>query len=435
MSEELQKIKEGPKDYRLKNFIRYLEKRGKTTKFVESGNRHKLEELDLDQLLFDEELETRQRDESSDDEIKKSMAHEETEFVKELGIEKSLLSTFYSWTKDQLLDPELNPIIRHPIIKRTIAKTGFIPVPGIHYGTKRFPLQTALYRGFRGKHLDPYWTGLGGGRSKSFKSYYRALPSIYGRKPWARIFGGQGHPLNLKNRCLGRNKYNEPCRRHALNGDRFCYVHQGQKARSIQTPLAVEKRNFPLPSYYKKYLGPTLRERLENLSKENGGTVDLTEELIVARNNLGEELALLERLENSDQKNKMKARRIIINAIKEQSEQIRKITLSQQRLLQRGNPGVIGIRQMNWLIAEFMNILHQAVDLSEDEILKISDKLHSMSLPANPNTDMGDPEHLEVVIGTNASASRFLESSSTDDDEDITEADGEGNSQDPSLVD
>lgn len=97
-----------------------------------------------------------------------------------------------------------------------------------------------------------------------------------------------GHPR----RCQAKNRARKQCARWALTTSNYCQFHGGRRA----TQIIVSPR-FRVPSFYGKYLGPKLTERVRAaLSKSHEEQITLYEELAVTRATACQALALAQPL-------------------------------------------------------------------------------------------------------------------------------------------
>ena len=104
----------------------------------------------------------------------------------------------------------------------------------------------------------------------------------------------EGHP----NQCKAKSqRTRQRCRRWALVTSEYCQFHGGRRAAVFYCKTGKNR----LPRFYSKFLGPKLKERVEELlNAPHDEQVSLYEELAIARSNACQALKLAQPLFDDD---------------------------------------------------------------------------------------------------------------------------------------
>lgn len=138
----------------------------------------------------------------------------------------------------------------------------------------------------------------------------------------------EGHP----NQCRTKSQVTRRrCRRWALRGSGFCQFHGGRRAAAIYCKTGQRR----LPSFYSKYLGPKLSERVkELLDSPHEEQVSLYQELAVARASACEALKLAQPLFDEKQAEKLspETKSLIVATLGQAMTNVKDIVLAASRL-------------------------------------------------------------------------------------------------------
>jgi len=162
--------------------------------------------------------------------------------------------------------------------------------------------------------------------------------------------------------CRARSRVTrERCKRWALVGSNYCQFHGGRRAQQLV------QRKIKLPSFYSKYLGPKLSERVkELLSKPHNEQVALYEELAVARAGACEALKLAQPLfEEKELSDETKS--LIISTLNSAMANVKDLVLAASKL-EKEQDDKVSIKVINLIVYQIIVAINEVCGTEHQSI-------------------------------------------------------------------
>jgi len=160
-------------------------------------------------------------------------------------------------------------------------------------------------------------------------------------------------PDGHKNQCQAKSQRTRVrCKRWALRGANNCQFHGGRRAAALYCKTGRRK----LPSFYSKYLGPKLSDKVkELLDVPHDEQVSLYQELAIARANACEALKLAQPLYNDDATSKLtpELRSLMISTLRDAMSNVKDLVLAASKLEKEAGDKV-SIKVINLIVMQII---------------------------------------------------------------------------------
>ncbi len=160
-------------------------------------------------------------------------------------------------------------------------------------------------------------------------------------------------PEGHKNQCKANSQRTRVrCRRWALVGSEYCQFHGGRRAAALYCRTGKNR----LPGVYSKFLGPKLKDRVEELLKRpHDEAVNLYEELAVARAIACEALRLAQPLFDDDQELKLtpQTKALMIQTLGQAMDEVKDLVLAASKLEKEAGDKV-SLKVMNLIVMQIV---------------------------------------------------------------------------------
>ena len=157
----------------------------------------------------------------------------------------------------------------------------------------------------------------------------------------------EGHPRQ----CRAKSQVTRRrCRRWALVGKLYCQFHGGRRGATNRTG------RFKLPSFYSKYLGPKLSERVaELLTRPHSEQVSLYEELAVARATACEALKLSQPLFDEEQSSQLKSetKALMMQTLAQAMSSVKDLVVAAAKI-EKDSDTTVSIKVMNLVVQQIV---------------------------------------------------------------------------------
>jgi hypothetical protein len=186
----------------------------------------------------------------------------------------------------------------------------------------------------------------------------------------------EDHPRRCKAK---RRNLREQCRKWALKGSDYCKFHGGRHR--------ISRKG--LPKRYAKFLGPTLRKAVEELSKDpHFDQVNLYDEIAISRIAAGNALKLAEPVLMGEVEVKESAKMVALDLTKEAMNHVRDMVVAAAKIERDANAKV-SLRVVDLIIMQIIKAVHEVC--SDKELAdKIAEHINeNVRLPAQLNADVG----------------------------------------------
>jgi len=173
----------------------------------------------------------------------------------------------------------------------------------------------------------------------------------------------EGHPRQCKARS---NKTQKRCRRWALQYSNFCQFHGGRRALSYQ----LHKGIYKLPSYYSKYLGPKLSERVHDaLNKPHDEQVALFEELAISRSFAIEALKLAQPLFDEEMSKKLtvETKAAIMQNLRDSLDAVKNMVLAASKI-EKESKETVSLKVINLIVQQIILAINDVCGTENMEI-------------------------------------------------------------------
>ncbi len=167
-------------------------------------------------------------------------------------------------------------------------------------------------------------------------------------------------------RCHAIAKSRKRCGRWALVTSDYCEFHGGRRSTHSKTG----KRR--LPSYYSKYLGPKLKDRIEELlNKPHDEQVALYEELALARATAAEALLLAAPLWDGTQSEKLNpdVRALMVQTLSQAMNNVKDLVLAASRIEKEAGDKV-SIKVINLIVLQIISAINDVCGTENLDIAK-----------------------------------------------------------------
>jgi len=158
-------------------------------------------------------------------------------------------------------------------------------------------------------------------------------------------------PEGHENQCQAKSQRTRVrCRRWAWVGSNYCQFHGGRRAAAVYCRTGKRR----LPTFYSKYLGPKLRERVEELLlKPHDEQVSLYEELAIARANACEALNLARPMFDDPSSLTDETKALIISTLSTAMDNVKDLVLAASRLEKEAGDKV-SLKVMNLIVMQIV---------------------------------------------------------------------------------
>lgn len=199
-------------------------------------------------------------------------------------------------------------------------------------------------------------------------------------------------PASHERRCKAtRRRERERCKKWALKGSEYCAFHGGRRR--------VTRKNT-MPKRYAKFLGETLRNKIEELSQDpHHDQVSLYEEIAVARLAAIQALKLAEPVLNGTVKVKPQTTVLAIECLREAMNHVRDMVVSAARV-EQASGSKVSLRVVDLIVMQLIKAIH---DVCPDR--KVADKIaehvrENVRLPMDKTADVWSPSVIDGVEST-----------------------------------
>ncbi len=159
----------------------------------------------------------------------------------------------------------------------------------------------------------------------------------------------EGHP----NQCKAKSqRTRQRCRRWALVTSDYCQFHGGRRAAALYCKTGKNR----LPRFYSKFLGPKLKERVEELlNAPHDEQVSLYEELAIARSNACQALKLAQPLFDDDLKVELaeETKSLMIQTLGQAMGEVKELVLAASKLEKEASDKV-SLKVVNLIVMQIV---------------------------------------------------------------------------------
>lgn len=178
-------------------------------------------------------------------------------------------------------------------------------------------------------------------------------------------------PEGHENQCRSKSqRTRQRCRRWALRGSQYCQFHGGRRAAALYAKTGKRR----LPSFYSKYLGPKLSERVkELLDQPHDEQISLYQELAIARATAAEALKLAQPLWDEKQAAKLNevTKSLMIQTLGQAMNEVKDIVLAASKLEKEAGDKV-SMKVINLIV---MQIVFAINDVCGTEYLGLAEAI------------------------------------------------------------
>jgi len=201
-------------------------------------------------------------------------------------------------------------------------------------------------------------------------------------------------PDGHKNQCQARSSVTRNrCRRWALRGSSYCQFHGGRRSREV-----VRKR---LPGFYSKYLGPKLKDRIEELlAQPHEAQLSLYEELAIARTSACEAIKLTAPLWDERQSKELttEVKALMITTLGQAMTNVKELVLSAAKI-EAAHKDKVSIKVINLIVYQIAMAVNEVCGTEHQSIAEaiveaIDEKVR---LPLNDKL----APNIKVTLGSN----------------------------------
>ena len=187
-------------------------------------------------------------------------------------------------------------------------------------------------------------------------------------------------PKDHPRRCKAkRRNLREQCGKWALKGSDYCQYHGGRQRIGRK---GLSKR-------YAKFLGPTLRKAIEELSSDSHfNQVNLYDEIAISRIAAGKALKLAEPVLTGEIEAKENARMLALELTKEAMNHVRDMVVAAAKIERDANAKV-SLRVVDLIVMQIIKAIHE---VCPDKALadKIAEHINeNVRLPTQLSSDVG----------------------------------------------
>ncbi len=199
-------------------------------------------------------------------------------------------------------------------------------------------------------------------------------------------------PADHERRCkANRRRERERCKKWALKGSDYCQFHGGRRR--------VIRRNT-MSKRYAKFLGETLRDKIEELaSVPHHEQVSLYDEIAVARLAAVQALKLAEPVLNGEVNVKAEVKALAIECLREAMNHVRDMVVSAAKV-ETASGSKVSLRVVDLLIMQVIKAIHDVCP-DKDVADKIAEHIRdNVRLPTGETSDVGAPSIIDGVEST-----------------------------------
>lgn len=182
---------------------------------------------------------------------------------------------------------------------------------------------------------------------------------LNGKRVW-RLNGG-ACPPDHAGRCCARSRFTgDRCRRWALKNSSYCSYHGGKRCR-VDNPDRVVVLNVGLHLRYSRFLGKTLKERVEELNSSEHPLTDLSDEMAILRGLVVDSLNVYDLAEATPDENKRRAAlQLAGQLVRESMNEVRDMAMSISRI-ENASKAKVDIAALHNVVTQITSIVSRTV--------------------------------------------------------------------------
>ena len=190
-----------------------------------------------------------------------------------------------------------------------------------------------------------------------------------------------GAPNDHPRRCQARSMHTrQQCNKWALKGSKYCQFHGGRNA--------LARKGYGLTRFYTRELGPTLKQKLEELTdKPHHEQLTLYEELAIARVQAMQALKMAEpALEGKDLKPETRA--LCFSVLNDAMENVKEMVLAASRIEKEADDKV-SIKVLDLFVLQITRAIFRVCGTDNEGLArKIQEEIErTVRLPLHNGTD------------------------------------------------